>query len=273
MTLATGQSAPAPAEPVRILLVEDNAVNQMVAKGFLTRRNYSVTAVDNGREALALLERDPNAFHVILMDIQMPEMDGFAATEAIRQRESVRGGARTPIIAMTAHVLIADRARCLAAGMDGYVTKPILPELLFAEIGRVVHESQGGIVRRGIADSIEETTQRQTDRERLLQRVEGDAALLAQMVAVFERDGERLVQAIALAIRGRDAEALERSAHTLKGMVSNFTGGGAVTAAAQLEEKGRNKRLEDAALVFATLQQELAALRPLLADLCAEVAT
>jgi CheY-like chemotaxis protein len=116
---------------LRVLLAEDNAVNQMLAVRLLEKRGYTVTVAVNGREALAAFERE--FFDVILMDIQMPEMDGFEATAAIRLNEKSTGG-HIHIIAMTAHSLVGDRERCLAAGMDGYVSKPIRTHQLFAAI-------------------------------------------------------------------------------------------------------------------------------------------
>jgi CheY-like chemotaxis protein len=116
---------------LRVLLAEDNAVNQMLAVRLLEKRGYTVTMVVNGRDAVAAFEKEP--FDVILMDIQMPEMDGFEATAAIRVREKSTGG-HIPIIAMTAHSLVGDQERCLAAGMDSYVSKPIRTHQLFSVI-------------------------------------------------------------------------------------------------------------------------------------------
>jgi signal transduction histidine kinase/DNA-binding response OmpR family regulator len=120
-----------PIRPVHVLLAEDNIVNQTVAVKRLTRRGHTVTVAATGREALAALERD--TFGVVLMDVQMPEMDGLQATAVIRERERSTGG-HVRIVAMTAHAMTGDRERCLAAGMDGYLSKPIDPQLLFAAV-------------------------------------------------------------------------------------------------------------------------------------------
>jgi CheY-like chemotaxis protein len=115
-------------------LAEDNLVNQLLATRLLERQGYGIETVNNGREALARLEdRSKPGFDVILMDIQMPEMDGFEATVAIRAQE-ISTGKHHSIIAMTAHAMKGDRERCLAAGMDGYVSKPIRPDELYAAI-------------------------------------------------------------------------------------------------------------------------------------------
>ena len=118
-------------QPLRVLLVEDNSVNQRVAVRLLEKMGHCVAVAGNGREALAAL--DVESFDLVLMDVQMPEMDGLEATAAIRQREQTTG-AHVPILAMTAHNMKGDRERCLEAGMDGYVAKPIRPHELMEAI-------------------------------------------------------------------------------------------------------------------------------------------
>jgi CheY-like chemotaxis protein len=123
---------------LRILLAEDNVINRMVAVRLLEKRGHSITVAVNGREALAALENSTSGpFDVLLMDIQMPEMDGFEATAAIRHQEKTLG-THLPIVAMTAHAMKGDRERCLAAGMDGYVSKPIQARDLFEAIAALV---------------------------------------------------------------------------------------------------------------------------------------
>ena len=117
---------------LHILVAEDNSVNQEVARQMLQKHGYSVTIASNGREAVKLIAESAE-FDVILMDIQMPEMDGFHATAAIREIES-KGKRRTPIVAMTAHAMKGDRERCLEAGMDGYVSKPVQSKVLYETI-------------------------------------------------------------------------------------------------------------------------------------------
>src|SRR4029079_650770 len=117
-----------PTRTVRLLLAEDNVVNQRVAVGLLSKRGHQVTVVTNGREALDAIERD--RFDLVLMDVQMPEMGGLEATIAIRERERTSGG-HLRIVAMTAHAMTGDRERCYAAGMDGYLSKPIDPLRLY----------------------------------------------------------------------------------------------------------------------------------------------
>jgi CheY-like chemotaxis protein len=135
----------------RILLVEDNAVNQLVARRLLEKRGHTVAVAANGREALALLEESKWAgFGCVLMDVQMPEMDGFECTAIIRDRE--RGtDLHLPIVAMTAHAMSGDEARCLAAGMDAYLSKPIEPDALFDVVDRQLRVSSTGSHRRLMA--------------------------------------------------------------------------------------------------------------------------
>jgi len=135
----TGSSEDRPAANLRILVAEDNPVNQAVARRLLRKRGHVVTIVDNGREALAALEKE--SFDLVLMDVQMPEMDGLEATAAIRSLERATG-VHLPILAMTAHAMKGDEEECLAAGMDGYITKPIRSEDLFAAIDRYMRVEQ-----------------------------------------------------------------------------------------------------------------------------------
>jgi CheY-like chemotaxis protein len=131
--LITRHNLPVNAAGLRILLAEDNLVNQKLACRILEKQSHTVTVAANGREALLAYERQ--TFDLILMDIQMPDMDGFEATAEIRKREP--NGHRLPIIALTAHAMSGDRERCLTAGMDGYLTKPIRVDELLAEINRL----------------------------------------------------------------------------------------------------------------------------------------
>jgi CheY-like chemotaxis protein len=120
---------------LRILLAEDNLVNQMLASRLLEKHGHIVVIAADGRQALERLETE--SFDLVLMDVQMPEMDGFEATEAIRKKEGATGR-HLPIVAMTAHAMRGDRERCLAAGMDGYVSKPIIAEELFRVVEKVI---------------------------------------------------------------------------------------------------------------------------------------
>ena len=175
---------PAHAEPaggrrgLRLLLAEDNAVNQRLAVSLLEKRGHQVVVAGNGREALAAL--DGAAFDAVLMDVQMPEMDGFEATAAIRAREAATG-AHTPIIAMTAHALKGDRDRCLEAGMDAYVSKPLRPQELFEVLEGLVTAAD----LTGPAPDEPEHEPAAFDMAAALERVDGDAELLKELAGLF----------------------------------------------------------------------------------------
>jgi len=136
-SLVTQHSLREAREGTQILLAEDNRTNQLLAVRILEKRGYKVTVVGNGKEAVAATEN--RRFDVVLMDVQMPEMDGHQATVAIREREKNSGSAtRLPIIAMTAHAMKGDEEKCLQSGMDGYVSKPVRPDALFGALARVL---------------------------------------------------------------------------------------------------------------------------------------
>ncbi|MBI3670340.1 MAG: PAS domain S-box protein [Acidobacteria bacterium] len=251
---------------LRILLAEDNSVNRRLAVRLLEKRGHSVVVVNNGREALEALERAGfSEFEVVLMDVQMPEMDGMEATAAIRTREKAHG-AHVPIIAMTAHAMKGDREKCLEAGMDGYVSKPIRAVDLFAAIEEHVPDPAAAPAAG------EPSPGEVLDRDALVARVEGDKELLTEMVELFLQDSPRLIAAIREAAARGDAKSLERSAHTLKGSVSNFCAPAATAAAVRLEQMGREGDLAQAAEGCAALEKEIARLKPLLAELGQEVA-
>jgi two-component system sensor histidine kinase/response regulator len=145
LALVTRHSLRETRQTARILLVEDNKVNQLVARRHLEMRGHTMVVADNGREALALLDDAAwVGFDCVLMDVQMPEMGGFECTAIIREREQTTGR-RLPIIAMTAHAMKGDEARCLATGMDGYVSKPVQPDELFDVVERHLAVSRGPV--------------------------------------------------------------------------------------------------------------------------------
>jgi|SRR5579863_1186754 len=261
--------------PLRILLAEDNAVNQRLAIKVLEKRGHQVVVADNGKQALAAWERDE--FDLILMDVQMPEMDGFEATNAIRRREAgddrqAAVPAHVPIVAMTAHAMKGDRERCLAAGMDAYVSKPLQVQQLFAVIESVlpsVVEEDNRTV---------EPVQAQTpagarasepvfDRDLVMARVEGDMELLREIVGLFLEETPQLLSNITESIASGDPVALERAAHALKGSVGNFGTKTAYEPALRLEAMGRGREMADAHEVYLKLEKEVAFLRDALVEL------
>jgi signal transduction histidine kinase/ligand-binding sensor domain-containing protein/DNA-binding response OmpR family regulator len=245
---------------LHVLLAEDNVVNQKLAMRLLERRGYKVTVVETGAEALSILETEP--IDLILMDVQMPVMDGLETTAAIRRRE-INAGGHIPIIAITAHAMKGDRERCLRAGMDGYVSKPIDAGGLFAEIDRLVNpddsnpRSQANLESRQSSPAV-------FDRDGALTRVEGDFDLLCRLISLFLDSCPRVVAQMRQALDSGSAQALERAAHTLKGAAASIGAGALFEAAAQLEKTARTGELTGAHPMCDSVEREFECLRPLL---------
>jgi two-component system sensor histidine kinase/response regulator len=241
-----------PARALRILLAEDNVVNQRVAIGMLEKAGHTVALAENGLIALDLFGRTP--FDLILMDMQMPEMGGAEAIAAIRERETKTGG-DIAIVALTAHALKGDRERCLATGANGYVSKPVSPAALFAEIERVM--------TRG--PDVPASTPVVYVPETLLARVGGSRDMLEEIIGLFLEDSPRLMDSIRQALMAGDADAAYRGAHTLKGSAGNFDAHVVVALAQRLEARTREGDIVAAKTVFASLEQEIDILETTLA--------
>ena len=199
-----------------ILLAEDNIVNQKVAKRVLEKLGYHVDAVANGMEAVKVLGAIP--YDIVLMDCQMPEMDGYEATGHIRGMEQDE---HTPIIAMTAGAMQGDRERCLEAGMDDYVTKPFIPKTLAEVIDKWLNTSA--------ADQPNETAQQKDapeekvfDKADLLSRLMGDEALARELIEAFLDDTPHQLTELRKALENGDAPLARRQAHTIKGASANI---------------------------------------------------
>jgi two-component system, sensor histidine kinase and response regulator len=240
---------------LRILVVEDNPVNQQLAARLLEKQGHDVALAANGREALKVLEQTPQSFDVVVMDVQMPELDGLEATAKIREKEKATGG-HLPIVAMTARAMKGDRERCLAAGMDGYVAKPIQPEAFLAE----VELTAAGVATAGVAPCPEVLMA--GERATLLGRVNGDAQLLSELVEVFVRNSAKLLGEIRDAAARDDARSLEFAAHQLRGSAANFDAWGVCAAAEKLEALGCQGSCTGAGLAVRQLEEELARLIP-----------
>jgi PAS domain S-box-containing protein len=243
-----------------ILLAEDNVVNQKLAIRLLEKQGHRVVLTENGRDALAALEKE--RFDVVLMDIQMPEMNGFDATRAIRNKER-ETGLHVPIIAMTAHALKGDRERCLDAGMDDYVSKPIHADQLARAIENLVMRS--GVVETELVEQA--SAGEVLDTAAVLARVDGDLELLQYIVELFLEELPKLMGEIRDAVARHDSEALERAAHTLKGSVGNFHANAVVGAAQHLETIAREGDLRGAREALAVLEREAERLKPALITL------
>jgi CheY-like chemotaxis protein/HPt (histidine-containing phosphotransfer) domain-containing protein len=247
----TRQGRAASSRRLRLLLAEDNLVNQRLAVGLLQKQGHEVTVVDDGRKAIAALRERP--FDAVLMDVQMPGMDGLAATAAIREEERA-SGRHIPIIAMTAHAMTGDRQRCLDAGMDGYISKPIRADELFAALDRLL--GTGATTadnERGAAP--EESA---VDWSRTLIDPDADRELLRAMVEAFLEEGPRLVAQLRQAIDDGNADQLRLTAHTLKGSLRYFRGGPVIDVIEELEHKGRDRQWTGVDALAETIKAEVA---------------
>ena len=226
--------------PLRVLLAEDSLVNQKLAVGLLSKWGHTVRVADNGCAAVAAFHAEP--FDLILMDVQMPEMDGFEATAAIRNAERATNR-RTPIIAMTAHAMKGDRERCLEAGMDGYVSKPVQAQKLSEAIASLCAPSEIAATV-GAGDATLSVAPPPAflpiDEAELLSRFNGDQNLLRELIAVYLEVSPGLLRDLNEAVSRRNSQAVERAAHLLKGTVANFAAEAVADLALKLECMGRN---------------------------------
>jgi PAS domain S-box-containing protein len=269
--LPSKEVAPHLHRPLRILLAEDNLVNQRLATGLLEKRGHTVAVAADGKLALAALEREP--FDLVFMDVQMPEMGGFEATSHIREAEK-KTGKHLPIIATTAYAMKGDRERCLASGMDGYVSKPIQVAELFLAIDQAM--AAWGEAQPVLAAAESPPGPANGDAAHLfdyaasLNRVGGDEQLLEEIAALFAAECPIWMGQIQEAIDREDASALERAAHKFRGSLSAFSATAAVAAAGELEAIGRNGGVQGASAAFALLEKSIQQLTPALATLAAK---
>jgi CheY-like chemotaxis protein len=255
-----GRAAPcAGHRSLRVLLAEDNPVNQKLAIRLLEKQGHTAVLVGNGREALEALERQ--SFDLVLMDVEMPEMGGLETAAAIREKEQGTGR-HVPIVAMTAHAMKGDRERCLTAGMDGYLTKPIQVQELFAALAGFAGTAQTKTAAAPAlaADEVLDVTE-------ALARVAGDMALLGELRELFLATCPDQLAALREAIARDDGRAVQRVAHTLKGAVGSFGARVAFAAAQRLETMGREGNLTAAEGAYVALEESIACLKPALAAL------
>ena len=236
-----------------LLVTEDNLVNQKLAQRLLEKRGHEVVMAANGREAVDTLQHEN--FDVVLMDVQMPEMDGFEATKFIRAREKETGG-HVPIIAMTAHAMKGDRERCLKLGMDAYISKPLHHAELFEVVETLGFSDAGAAAPRARVGEIPSF-----DRKAVLVNFGGDAGLLREIVEAFLEEYPSQLNRIRGGVARSDAAELREGAHSLKGAVSNFGPNEALDLAEQLEFKGRDENLDGAEAVVKQLERAIEELR------------
>ncbi len=268
MLAAPDGQGPPPAAPdgLRILVAEDNEVNQRLILWMLQKRGHRVVVANNGREVLERLAAE--TFDVILMDVQMPELDGYETTACIRQQEQATGG-HIPIVALTAFAMKGDRERCLEVGMDGYLSKPVeaaeLQEVL-RSIARGAgvqtvsrQEAPAGARAAGASGAEHHLTPGgpAVDAEALLKRVNGDRALLRQLGALFAGRSNELVAALTRAVQAGDAAGVRDAAHGLKGSAAYLSATAVQETARRLEEAGRRGELGGGSELLARLREEV----------------
>jgi len=246
---------------LRILVVEDNAINRELVTRLLQKHEHTIIAVTTGREAVDLLETDPSCCDMILMDVEMPVMDGLQATAYIREREKL-SGRHIPIIALTAYAMKGDRERCLAAGMDSYLSKPIRYQDLLETIERLVR----GMGTPDVCSPApaEEPAPEVLDEAVLMSRVDNDLQLMRDLIDLYLADYPRLVDEMHAALERKDPRALERGAHSMKGCTSNLAAKLASEAAFNLEGLAHAGNWAEAVNGLKSLESELARLKPAL---------
>jgi CheY-like chemotaxis protein/HPt (histidine-containing phosphotransfer) domain-containing protein len=259
---------------LNILLAEDNEVNQKLATRLLEKRGHEVIVASNGVQALDALGL--GSFDLVLMDVQMPEMDGIEATAALRAREEGTSQ-HMPVIAMTALVMQGDRERCLAAGMDGYLTKPIRPHALDEVLEQyAAKKRKAGTVHEEAQTAPDRTPrapkQEWVDGRELLERVGGDREFLTELVSLFREDCPKQLNRIKTALEKMDPGEVLRGAHSLRGTLANLAARPAADLAAQIEHAGKAGDLDRAKAVFQSLGLELPHVLETLGALCEGVA-
>ncbi len=236
------------ARKLSILVAEDNAVNQALILRVLQKMGHATALAQTGKEALALAGAEK--FDLVFMDVQMPEMDGLAATVAIRASEK-NTKTHLPIFAMTAHAMKGDRELCLDAGMDGYITKPIRFSDIEQALASLAKPSGTQVDAAGSAS---------WNKADALRRIDGDEGLLREMCQLFLEESPKLLRKLRQAVAAGDADAIMHAAHSLKGESGCLSAAGTSQAARQLEVMGRNQNLTGAGDTLAVLEREVASL-------------
>jgi CheY-like chemotaxis protein len=239
---------PGDGRPARVLLAEDNLVNRRLVTAILEKYGHVVDTVDDGRTAVEAV--CTGEYDLVLMDLQMPEMDGLEATAAIRSAE-LGSGRHLPIVALTAHAMKGDREACLAAGMDAYLAKPIRAPELLGTIEQLIG------VRTQAPGEAADAGEPPLDPEDILARVEGDRELLGEIIGIFRAEAPHMLNDLERQLDAQDAQGVARVAHTLRGSVASFGARQAAQAAHTLELMGRDGELGPARTQFVRLRREV----------------
>jgi two-component system, sensor histidine kinase and response regulator len=250
---------------LQILLAEDNQVNQKLAMRLLEKRGHHIAIASNGREALSALEK--KHFDLVLMDVQMPEMDGLEATRLLREKEK-SSGQHQAVVAMTALVMKGDRERCMTAGMDGYLSKPIRQQELDDVLDTYLALDRPNPFLSK-PDDLPETS---VCVEELLERIDGDRGFLSELLVLFLGDYPGQIQSARQAIANNDAAELQRVGHALKGALGNLAAPIASGIAGELESMGRSGNISLAGARIDELEEELKRVIETLEEMSLEVA-
>jgi PAS domain S-box-containing protein len=258
-SLRTGRRARA----LRVLVAEDNPTNQKLVSALLDQKGHQVSIVGNGR--LAVERATADTFDVILMDVQMPEMSGLEATEAIRERERATGG-HVPIVALTARAMAGDREQCFAAGMDAYVSKPVRADELFSAIEAIVGSSSDAESTAPSPPS-EERPAATIELSTLLKNFGGRADVVQEVIDVFLVDAPLMLTRLEKAARSGHAPEVAAAAHAIKGSVALFSQGDAYSSAQRLESSARGGNVDGSADAAAEIAGAVSRLMTELRDL------
>jgi len=265
-----------------ILLAEDNPINQKLIAALLEKAGYNVDVVENGRVAVEAVEKD--AYDVVFMDIQMPQMDGFEATKAIREKEGKNS--HTPIVAMTAHAMKGDREKCLEAGMDDYISKPVQPQEMFDLIKKwtkPADKQKSGKPKAAKKTEKAPTAKRPetkvggegagkitstdspVDVEAALLRFDGDGEFLQEMLEEFMNYAPKHLKTLSEAVKSGDAALVQEEAHSVKGAAGNLSANRIYNIAFKIEDRGRNNDLSDISSLMKELESEIQSLKEFVA--------
>ncbi|MGE0086639.1 MAG: response regulator [Desulfococcaceae bacterium] len=247
--------------PLRILVAEDTPFNQKFIIRLLGRRGHQVLIAENGIKAIEALKAEK--FDLVLMDVQMPEMDGFEATAAIRDLEK-KNGQHIPIIAMTAHSMKGDREQCIQSGMDDYVSKPVSSEALFKAIRTLIPGTAG---ETGSSKNVTAAPSLPLfDKAGLLRTFDNDMTFLRECTDMFLEEYPKMLDQLRKQVEEKDCPGIRRTAHAVKGMMGNFQAVSIARTAYALEETGRNNDAGEAARIFETLEAEVTDFGKMLSD-------
>lgn len=258
---------------LNILLAEDNVVNQKLAVGILSGMGHEITVVKDGHEAVQAVINNQDSFRpfdLVLMDVQMPTMDGHAATREIRQHEELHGG-RLPIVAMTAHAMKGDRERCLEAGMDDYLSKPIRLQQVAEKLAELYPATE--ILNQNLpVDSVRTSNfSNQIDWDLVVSNVGGDPSLLKDIVLAFLSDTPRLMNEVEQAIGSGNWRQLAKSAHSLKGSLLFLDNNSAIESAEHLEMSASQENSNVTKTEFANLRKRYAEVTSQMEEFLAEL--